>query len=80
MEVDVEEIRRRAAVEAGRVALEERFGTPKLAAVDVVLLQKSAAAMQTDGELLKVAAALRPGDPLAAYEELGGAYSQKAED
>jgi hypothetical protein len=80
MDVDVEEIRRRAAVEVGRLALEERFGPPKLAAVDAILIQKSAAAIKTDSELLKVAAAIRPGDPLAAYEELGGTYSPRVED
>jgi hypothetical protein len=78
--IDVEELRRRAAVEAGRSAFEEHFGSPKLAAVDTILLQKTAAAMQSDGELLKVAAAIRPDDPLSAYEEFGGTYSTRTED
>lgn len=77
MDIDVEQIRKIAARQAGERALEERFGHPKVAAVDAVLLQRAAAA---DQELLKVAAALRPDAPMAAYEDLGGAYFQKVED
>lgn len=75
MDIDVTQIRKIAAVRAGQRALEERFGSPKLAAVDAVLLHKAASA---DRELLGVAAALRPDDPLAMYENLGGAF--KAEE
>jgi hypothetical protein len=72
MSVDVAEIRKIAAVQAGKRYLEERSSPVKLAAVDEVLLHKAGSA---DPELLGVAAALRPDNPLAAYEDLGGEYT-----
>lgn len=71
MDIDVAEIRKIAAVQAGQRYLEERNAPVKLAAVDVVLLNKAAHA---DRELLGIAAALRPENPMAAYESLGGAF------
>ena len=78
--IDVDKIREMAAIEAGHISFEEMYGQPKMAAVDAILLQKTAAAMSSDSELLKVAATIRPGDPLGAYEELGGTYSTRSED
>jgi hypothetical protein len=73
MDIDVAQIRKIASEQAGKRSIEERFGpAPKLAAVDAVLLHKAASA---DRELLGVAVALRPDDPLAAYEEFGGTYT-----
>jgi len=77
MDIDVALIRKVAARQAGERALEERFSSPKLAAVDAVLLQRAASA---DRELLKVAAVIRPDAPMAVYEDLGGTYFQKVED
>lgn len=75
MSIDIERIRELAAVEAGRLAVEERFGSVKLSAVDSILLQKMSNA---DTELMKVAMSLRPGSLVAAYGNLGGAF--KAEE
>lgn len=72
MDIDVAEIRKIAAVQAGERAMQERFSPVKLSAVDAVLLHKAASA---DRQLLGIAAALRPDDPLAAYENLGGTYT-----
>jgi hypothetical protein len=64
----MEELRKLAAEVVGRDALEERFGHPRLSAVDIVLLHKMAAA---DPELLAIAGSL------SKYEELGGTYETK---
>jgi hypothetical protein len=62
MEAD---LRKLAADIVGRGHLEERFGTPRLSAVDIVLLHKMASA---DQELLAIAGSL------SNYEKLGGEY------
>jgi hypothetical protein len=71
MDIDVDQIRKMSSVEMGKRAVEERFSSPKLSAVDAALLQKAASA---DRVLLEVAASLRPDDLLATYEDLGGTY------
>jgi hypothetical protein len=73
----MDDLRKLAAEVVGRAALEERFGPPRLSAVDAVLLQKSASA---DPELLKVAAMFDTGDTLNVYESLGGSYASKVRE
>jgi hypothetical protein len=68
------DLRKLAAEVVGRDALEERFGHPRLSAVDIVLLHKQASA---DPELLRVATALNTGKTLDVYETLGGSYSSR---
>jgi hypothetical protein len=70
-------LRKLAADVVGRAALEERFGPPRLSAVDAVLLHKSASA---DPELLQVAAMFNTGDTLNVYESLGGSYASKVRE
>lgn len=65
------DLRKLAAEVVGRTALQERFGSTTLSAVDAVLLQKQASA---DPELLKVAAAFDTGETLNVYEKLGGKF------
>jgi hypothetical protein len=71
------DLRKLAAEVVGRDALEERFGTPRLSALDEVLLHKMASA---DPELLKVAASLEGGSTLDVYEKLGGSYSSQVKE
>ena len=71
------DLRKLAAEVVGRDALEERFGTPRLSALDEVLLHKQAGA---DPELLKVAAAFDTGKTLDVYEKLGGSYSSQVKE
>jgi hypothetical protein len=66
----VEQIRKAAAVEAGRQAFGE-LTSSAVSAVDQVLMQKAGAA---DQALLIIAAVIRPDRPLTTYEELGGQY------
>lgn len=70
------DLRKLAAEVVGRDALEERFGTPRLSALDSVLLHKMGSA---DIELLKVAAKLSTGRVLDVYESLGGNFFQVKE-
>ena len=69
--------RKLAADLVGRSALEERFGSPRLSALDEILLQKAASA---DPELLRVAAALNTGKTLNTYEALGGTFSSAVKE
>lgn len=71
------ELRKLAAEVLGRDALEERFGHPRLSAVDIVLLHKQASA---DPELLKVAASFEGRNAMRVYEELGGSYSSQVKE
>jgi hypothetical protein len=66
-----------AADVVGRAALEERFGSPRLSALDEVLLQKAASA---DPALLAVAATFDTGATLKVYESLGGSYASKVKE
>jgi hypothetical protein len=68
----MDDLRKLAADVLGRAALEERFGHPRLSAVDIVLLHKTACA---DQELLKVAVSLGGRSSLRVHEELGGKYA-----
>jgi len=70
-------LRKIAAEIVGRAALEERFGSPRLSAVDAVLLQKMASA---DRDLLRVAATFNTGHALRTYEELGGGFDAGKRD
>jgi hypothetical protein len=70
----MDDLRKLAADVLGRAALEERFGHPRLSAVDIVLLHKTACA---DQELLKVAVSLGGRSSLRVYENLGGTYETK---
>jgi hypothetical protein len=70
----MEDLRKLAAEIVGKAALEERFGTPTLSALDQITLHKLASA---DPELLRVASLMGTGDTLKAYEELGGAFELK---
>ena len=67
----MDDLRKLAAEVVGRDALEERFGSPRLSALDEVLMQKAAS---TDVELLRVAASFETGSTLDVYENLGGRY------
>jgi hypothetical protein len=71
------DLRKLAAEVVGRDALEERFGTPHLSALDEVLLHKMAAA---DPELLKVAASFEGRNSMRVYEQLGGSYSSQVKE
>lgn len=71
------DLRKLAADVFGRAALEERFGTPRLSAVEAVLQAKTASA---DPELLKVAASFNTGETMNVYEDLGGSFSSKAKE
>lgn len=71
------DLRKLAAEVVGRAALEERFGPPRVSAIDAILLQKQASA---DPDLLKVAAAFNTGKTLNVYEVLGGEYSTGARE
>jgi hypothetical protein len=71
------DLRKLAAEVLGRAALEERFGHPRLSAVDIVLLHKQASA---DPQLLKVAASFNTGKALDVYEKLGGSYSSQVKE
>lgn len=71
----VDAIRKTAALEEGRRSFEE-LTSPDVPALDLVLMQKAAAA---DPVLLAVAGAVRPDCPLATYEELGGTYTSEEE-
>lgn len=73
----MDDLRKLAADVVGRAALEERFGSPRICALDAILLEKSAAA---DPELLKVAATFDTGKTLNVYEDLGGSYSSKVRE
>ena len=61
-----QDLRKLAADVVGRAAFEERFGSPRLSALDAVLQQKTASA---DAELLAAV-----NGSLAVYESLGGKY------
>lgn len=71
------DLRKLAADVVGRAALEERFGPPRISALDAILLEKAASA---DPELLKVAATFDTGKTLGVYEDLGGSYSSKVRE
>jgi len=72
------DLRKLAADVVGRAALEERFGSPRVSALDALLLQKSASA---DHELLRVAATLDPSKKtMNVYEDLGGSYASKVRE
>jgi hypothetical protein len=73
----MDDLRKLAADVLGRAALEERFGHPRLSAIDIVLLHKQASA---DPELLKVAASFESGESLRVYENLGGSYSSQVKE
>ena len=73
----MEDLRKLAAEIVGKAALEERFGTPTLSALDQITLHKLASA---DPELLKVASAMDTGNMLKAYEDLGGSYKIGSSD
>jgi hypothetical protein len=73
----MDDLRKIAADIVGRDALEERFGPPRVSALDAVLLHKMAS---VDPDLLRVAAALGTGKTLDVYESLGGDYSAKARE
>jgi len=69
---DLTSLRKQASLEQGRLFFQERFGAPRVSPVQQVLLHKAAS---TDRELLSIAASVRPDNPLAVYEELGGRYN-----
>lgn len=71
----VERIRKTAAFVEGRRNFKE-LTSGEVPALDLVLMRKASAA---DPALLAVAGAVRPEAPLAAYEELGGTYSDSKE-
>lgn len=71
------DLRKLAAEVVGRAALEERFGSRPLSALDAVLLQKSASA---DQDLLRVASSFETGNSLSVYEKLGGKYLTPPKD
>jgi hypothetical protein len=73
------DLRKLAAEVVGRAALEERYGSQRVAlsAVDAILLHKSA---QADRELLQVAAAFDTDSILNVYEDLGGSYASKVRE
>lgn len=71
------DLRKIAADVVGRAALEERFGSPRVSALDAVLLQKMASA---DSELLRVAATFDTGRTLNVYEALGGTFTPKVRE
>jgi hypothetical protein len=71
------DLRSLAADIVGRAALEERFGPPRVSALDAILLAKMASA---DPELLRVAATISANKTLNVYEDLGGSYSSKVRE
>lgn len=73
MDID---LRKLAAEVLGRAALEERFASRQLSALDAVLLQKQAG---MDHELAAVAATINPDSVLNVYERIGGSYSSTRE-
>lgn len=69
-------IRKTAALESGRRALQSVTGRKHATALESVLMKRAARA---DRDLLGIAAAARPDAVLRAYESLGGEYLSREE-